>query len=565
MSDKFDPDRGQTRKAPALPLTRLGGNAKPAHAAIYLLADHLDAVLAACEDIVTAHLTWNSGRRATDTELNADSIEIRDAIEHIRKLENLVIMRVLKSRERADEVARVDKRFRQLAKLYTAGTAVLIDAVAECGDSAKIDFATADTVTAYMRSRGLVDPEAPAPAIGENLEVGEDFLIAKRIAAGPLMDLAATLLDTLELHYDLFLDDNELALPPQVNRFEDEPTSQSADAEDGDPLAEAISQIREDAAVDHPDDNPEIWKRLGGAALGATSEAQESADTPSGEDTEGEDPWAREFGLDPADTPQDDIKSAEATPLTEDDEPETSAADGQDEVLANAEAEPKLQDVREEASDGGDDTQTEDETQSALSSDDAAEDESPTKATADAPEPETDNDVTEDRNRDDAKPTQDDQSNIFEADTEIVMLSSRRIAKNAEAESDSTADIAKDTSADTDADNIDPVVDDAAIAADDQSEDPADVDAVADDTKNDEPLIITAANDDEDAEATQDATASESVDEADADEAQPDEASEGEAEHAAAADDSASADEQPDEVAKPAPKSLLSRLRGLKK
>ena len=55
------------------------------------------------------------------------------------------------------------------------------------------------------------------------------FLIAKRIAAGPLMDLAAALLDALELHYDLFLDENELAMAPQINRFEDDTVSGAHD------------------------------------------------------------------------------------------------------------------------------------------------------------------------------------------------------------------------------------------------------------------------------------------------------------------------------------------------
>lgn len=267
MSDKFNPDHGHGRSLPALALTRAGGNSKPAHASIYLLADHLDTVLAACEDIAEARLTWNRARRAGPDQIATEKHNARNDIEQIRKLENTVIMRVLKSRERAEEVSRVDKRFRQLARLYIAGTAVLVDAVEDCNDCTDSDFATADSIPAYLRTRGLIDPEAPAPAIGEDLPVGEDFLIAKRIAAGPLMDLAAALLDSLELHYDLFLDEDELALPPQINRFD---TGDAADEinppetkSDDSNLGAVIEDVREEAAKDAPESiDPEIWTRL---------------------------------------------------------------------------------------------------------------------------------------------------------------------------------------------------------------------------------------------------------------------------------------------------------------
>lgn len=267
MSDKTNPERGERRTLPALALTRAGGNTKPAPPEVYLLADHLDTVLAAAEDIVTARLTWNSARRADQLAISHEKHSNRDDVEEIRKLENTIIIRVLKSRERAEDVARADKRFRQLAKLYVAGTAVLLDAVEECGDSTEIDFATADTVTAYLRSRGLVDPDAPAPAIGEDLEVGEDFLIAKRIAAGPLMDLAAALLDALELHYDLFLDEDELAMAPQINRFDHDdafavPTSEVI-ADVDTTLDAAINEVREDVATQADTSlDAGLWARL---------------------------------------------------------------------------------------------------------------------------------------------------------------------------------------------------------------------------------------------------------------------------------------------------------------
>lgn len=579
MSDKFNPNQSQTRKTPSLPLTRLGGNAKPAHASIYLLADHLDAVLAASEDIVTAHLTWNRGRRAGDVELTNDSTEIRDAIEHIRKLENLVIMRVLKSRERAEEVARVDKRFRQLAKLYTAGTAVLVDAVAECSDSTEIDFATADTVAAYMRSRGLIDPEAPAPAIGEDVPVGEEFLIAKRIAAGPLMDLSATLLDALELHYDLFLDDNEMALPPQVNRFDDTAASETAD--DPDPLAEAISQIREEAATDHPDDNPEIWARLAAGAVSNTSVDQVTdADAKTDDSEATDDPWARELGLnaDDADLDEDDALQAHADDDGHETEEVESASAGT--VIADDAPDTDLDQSVELADDQSQTDTPERDVAARVEVADEPTVETDASAEIETSEAEAATDCDDDDNTDAATSEDNDQPNIFEADTEIVMLSSRRADKDANTEPEpgavetQTETSANETSGDDNAPDSEASAstDGDLAAAEDEDDDGLD----------DGNLIITAANDDEDHAETDVGTTSD--DDASAADSTSDSAvstsSEGDddtAELTVANDDTASEPEQgasdsksddavdAGETKTSAPRSLLSRLRGLKK
>nr|MCH9765503.1 hypothetical protein [Alphaproteobacteria bacterium] len=281
MTDKFDSTKSSGRGAPVLALTRPSSRESQAPAPVYLLADHLDTVLAACEDIANARLVWNRARRADADEVALEKHGVRDDIEDIRKLENTIIMRVLKSRERAEDVARADKRFRSLAKLYVAGTAVLVDAVEECGDTTEADFATADNIPSYLRSRGLIAADTPAPPVGDAFDAGEDFLIAKRIAVGPLMDLAATLLDALELHYDLFLDEDEMALPPLINRHdmyvpESYPVAVSQDEEQilheaaGDDLGDAISEVRilaETAPDTSAEPAPEVWAKLSTTTL----------------------------------------------------------------------------------------------------------------------------------------------------------------------------------------------------------------------------------------------------------------------------------------------------------
>lgn len=176
-------------------------------AAVYLLADNLDAALAAGEDLLKSCISWHAGNSREAEEVAARRIEERRATETIRTLEMIAVARVLKSRERAAELAREDANLKPIAKLYEGGTAVLVDAIQELGDPAAHDFDAGDGVTSYLRTRGLIDAEMAAPEEAAELKVTEDFLIGGRIALGALMDLIAMFLDTLEIHYDLYEDE----------------------------------------------------------------------------------------------------------------------------------------------------------------------------------------------------------------------------------------------------------------------------------------------------------------------------------------------------------------------
>lgn len=175
-----------------------------APASVYLLAEHLDAALAAGEDLTGVLFIWpGAPPRDPDAiaELRAGQ---RAAIERIRTFELALISRVLKGRDWATEVAESEERFAMMARLYLAGTAVLLDAVEECADISAADFDSGSGLLAYVRSRGLIAADAPALVDSAPLIAGENFLVARRIPLGPLMDLAATFLDTLEAEYDLF-------------------------------------------------------------------------------------------------------------------------------------------------------------------------------------------------------------------------------------------------------------------------------------------------------------------------------------------------------------------------
>ena len=173
---------------------------------VYMLADHLDAALAAGEDLVARGQDWRTlaefGSRTA-----AFAMAQRNLAEEVRSFELILTARILKSREHARSLAGIDKRFAAIANLFVSGTAILLDAVEECGDARTQDFETGDDVVSYIRSRGLISPEASNVLNPVQLTIDDNFLVAKRLTLGPLMDMAASFLDALATHYDLFVDD----------------------------------------------------------------------------------------------------------------------------------------------------------------------------------------------------------------------------------------------------------------------------------------------------------------------------------------------------------------------
>lgn len=198
---------------------------------VYLLADNLDAALAAGEDLQKESFVWNRAALGTPREI-ADALgEQRASVETIRSLEMILVARVLKSRERAEELARRDTRFAPVAKLYNAGTALLIEGTAEYADATLSDFENGQAMTAYLRSRGLIAAEKPAPHDGERILIGDEFRIARRIKLGELMNLVAMFLDVLETHYDLFGEAAAAGAPALL--ADDEEPADALDAHDG--------------------------------------------------------------------------------------------------------------------------------------------------------------------------------------------------------------------------------------------------------------------------------------------------------------------------------------------
>lgn len=186
---------------------RLAGNTE--NAAAYLLADHLDAMLAVGEDLLKVHRVVFAEVPKPRPESVRDLVEVqRRCIDAMRTLEMSLTLRGLQARERADELRRADVRVDAIAKLFIGGTAPLADAARELGDWTETDFENGDETIEYLRSRGLIAPDSAGLVSLDQLVVTTNFRVARRIELGPLLDLAATFLDALELFYDLY--DEEL-------------------------------------------------------------------------------------------------------------------------------------------------------------------------------------------------------------------------------------------------------------------------------------------------------------------------------------------------------------------
>lgn len=173
---------------------------------VYMLADHLDGVLAAGEDLVTCGADWRSLAEYPGLpEVFASSQ--RAIAEDVRGYELILIAHTIKAREHARTLSQTDKRFAPVSDLFASATAILMDAVTECGDATDDDFDTGDGLVAYVRSRGLIAPDAANVAHSAQLTIDDSFLVAKRLALGPLLDMSAAFLDALDLQYELFVEE----------------------------------------------------------------------------------------------------------------------------------------------------------------------------------------------------------------------------------------------------------------------------------------------------------------------------------------------------------------------
>jgi hypothetical protein len=204
------------------------------HPSIYLLCDHLDAALAMGEDLLTERVVLHGPRGpSAPSSLRGwirQNRDLNDFLATTRTLEYAMTARLLQARKRAEDLKRSESRLKPLIGLFVAGTAPLVDAAAELGDTDARDFDAADAALTFLRTRGLVAPDAAGLDGLPRLAISEDYQIAGRIRLGTLMDLVATFLDTLDLLFDLYAEpaETEGGTTPPPEMAESVPAETSA-------------------------------------------------------------------------------------------------------------------------------------------------------------------------------------------------------------------------------------------------------------------------------------------------------------------------------------------------
>lgn len=197
---------------------------------LYLLSDNLDAALARGEELLAQELALDAPDAAGLRDWLRQTRGLNAFVSSIRTLEYTITARLLQARKRAEDLKRADSRLKPVIGLFIGGTAPLADAAAELGESEARAFDDADAALSFLRSRGLLAPQAAGLELVTRLAVEEDYLVAGRIRLGTLLDLAAGFLDTLDRLYDLNSDAEDgvdIAAAPTPHRLRATPAEPS--------------------------------------------------------------------------------------------------------------------------------------------------------------------------------------------------------------------------------------------------------------------------------------------------------------------------------------------------
>lgn len=228
---------------------------------IHLLADHLDAALAAGEDLMALRLAPMADLPPTQS---ADAA-LADFVSQLRRGEAALLLRLLQARRRATEVESADPALRSVLRLIATSTEALVDLIEHYGRRDADSFEAGGDLQHELRRRGLIPAEAAAVGPFEAVNVGDGMLIGGVVALGSLLDVSAAALDLLDRQFDLY-----------VHEVEDEAEVLTSSGEQ--PAAPDHSMPVVEAAAEATPDEVAAWAAL---PVVKEEEVPPESDTPS--------------------------------------------------------------------------------------------------------------------------------------------------------------------------------------------------------------------------------------------------------------------------------------------
>ncbi len=166
---------------------------------VHLLADHLDAALAAGEDLMAVRLQPAADAR----EDEAPEDLLARFVGQVRQDEAALLLRLLQARRRAEAVTSADAALRSVLRLVIANTNALLELAQQYGDR-DVARGSGEDAQQFLRRRGLIAEDAPAVGAFETVTISDGFRVCGVIPLGGLLDMAAAALDLLDRQYDLY-------------------------------------------------------------------------------------------------------------------------------------------------------------------------------------------------------------------------------------------------------------------------------------------------------------------------------------------------------------------------
>ena len=171
--------------------------------ALYLLADHLDAALAAGEDLLASHLPAIAD---LDTAENSTDDSLAQFVARLERLEASFMGRILHARRRLDELPENDAELKPVSNLFFSSTGLLLELVSRSKRQSENQFDVGGDRLPFLRDRGLLARDAAGLPHYAPVIVTDAYRVGGLLELGPLMDMVAGLLDLLDQRYDLYAD-----------------------------------------------------------------------------------------------------------------------------------------------------------------------------------------------------------------------------------------------------------------------------------------------------------------------------------------------------------------------